>query len=219
VTGGGTGLTFAAPTAPKGELALAPDGTLGLSQRVVPLDIVIDKSVPWQIVGDYDRFELETPGPGLASTGALTDWFAPSSYVDLRPRERLSAPSFEQLESGLVFSGGAATAGPVRAVTLEYEQILRDPGLGEDGVGLGRLDLGADPRARTLAGIDTTRGAATFSIAVDATGTRVVPARYVAADRLTGATLARGKSWTAARQSPDGRRSSTTIVPSWEGAA
>jgi hypothetical protein len=119
------------------------------------------------------------------------------------------------MESGLAFGGDDATAGPSRVVTLEYEQILRDPGLEEDRVELPQIDLHEDPRAATLAGIGPRRTRAPYPITGPAPVT-VEPVRYVAAGRHSGTVLAEQRGWTAARQSQAGRRPGVTVAPSWE---
>ena len=96
--GGGKNVIFLTDETPTDELVVTPDGTLGISQRVVPLGIIIDKSVPWQIEGGYNKFDLEADESGMTETGSLTDWFVVSSYQDLKSNEQLSAPSFEPLK-------------------------------------------------------------------------------------------------------------------------
>jgi hypothetical protein len=213
---GGAGVVVAAGDPGNDALVVSPDGTLGVSQRIVPLGLSIDRGEPWAIEGGYDRFDLEPAASGMTSSGSLTDWFAPAAYVDLGPRERLSAPSFERLKSGIEFGGGAPTAGPARTVTLEYEQILRDPGLKEDAVALPAFDLRADPRGGAIAGAARGRAPKGFAIAPAATPIAVVPPRYVAVDRLTAAGHEVARSWTACRLSRAGRRQATAIVPGWE---
>jgi hypothetical protein len=213
-SGGGAGVVLAdAATGPV--LAVAPDSTLGVSQRIAPLEITIDKSVPWQIVGGYDRFDIEATGE-LKSTGALTDWFAPASYADLGPRERLAAPSFERLKSGIEFGGGAAAAGPHRVATLAFEQLLRDPTLRQERVKLDEHNPATDRREKVRDVLATARATASFTIVPDDAPVSVVPTRYVAMHSLTGAELVATRSWTASRLSRPGRRATSAIVPSWE---
>jgi uncharacterized protein DUF6603 len=218
-SGGGSGVVLAADAeADDHTAAVAPDGLLGVSQRVVPLAIQIDKSVSSQIVGDYDWFDLEADGAGMASTGTISDWFAPASYTDLTSRERLTAPSFERLKSGIEFGGADATAGPAREVTLKYEQILRDPELERDHVALPPIDLERDSRLAVMVAAPRALLETGFAIAEPEVALKVRPPKYVAADRLTGAVLERG-SWSETRLSVAGRDPATTIAPSWEVSA
>jgi hypothetical protein len=213
---GGSGVMLSSDEAAEGELVLAPDGRLGVSQRVVPLGLQIDRADPFEILGGYHTFDIVPAASGMASTGSLTDWFAPSSYVALGPREKLSAPSFESLKSGIEFGGGTPSAGPARAVTLEYEQILRDPELRAGDETLDRMDLQADPRFGIISTAAVAHGHTGFSIAAADTPVAVRAPRFVAADRFTGAERAGTGTWTGARLTTAGRDPGVTIVPSWE---
>lgn len=213
--GGGLGVRFAADEPQPDELVVAPDGTLGVAQRVVPLGITIDRGEPWQIEGGYSWFDLEAVEPGLAISDELSDWFALSAYKDPSPSEQLSAPSFEQLKSGLTFGGGP-TAGVARVGTLDYERKLRDPELGAATVDLPAPRPGAAPHLVSLTGIAALQLAAGYTIAADAALPAVALARFVPVDRLSGAALGPGQSWAASRLSPAGRRARSAVVPSWE---
>ena len=195
------------------ELAVLPDGTLAVSQRAVPLDIHIDKAGDAP-VGDHDLFSVEPAAGSMASTGSVHDWFAPGYYFELGAGEQLSAPSFEKLEAGIEFGGGDPLAGPGRAGTLEFEEIVRDPELD-----LPDLDNGAtEPRPELLVAI---AGAARlgFQVADDPDRVSLAPSSYAVVNRNTGLVQARMGTWSAAHQSEAGRRTATTVVPSWEAPA
>lgn len=210
VAGVSPGVACASP--PVGQLAVPPDGALAVSQRAVPLDIHIDKAGDAP-AGAHDRFTLE-PGTGsLTVTGTVTDWFAPGYFFQLGPDEQLSAPSFERLESGIQFGGGDPVAGPGRTGTLDFEQILRDPEVGQPGQHSGPADLGLRPELLVpMAGAEASPG---FRIAADPDRVSLAPASYTVTDRA-GAVLARAGTWSAAHQSAACLRQETTVVPSWE---
>ncbi len=214
-SGGGSGVVFAAGDPLDSELVVTPDGTLGVSQRVVPLGINIDKSDPWQIVGGYDHFDLEALEPGLASTGSLSDWFVVSSYQDLSAKEKLSAPSFEKLKSGIEFGGGEATAGKSRLGTLDYEQIVRDPELTEVEVQT-TYNLGADLRADSLGDVISGQSTNGYGIAAEDTPIVVEKAGYAVKDAYSGMVLRKTNHWSASRSSVAGRKPGTVVVPGWE---
>jgi hypothetical protein len=219
-SGGGHDVVFAGEELSGDELVVTPDGTLGVSQRVVPLGLTIDKGEPWQIVGGYDRFDLEADVPGLAGTGSLMEWFVVSSYKALSPRERLSAPSFDLLKAGIEFGGGEPTAGDARTGTLEYEQILRDPELDDSTVQLPRFNLSVDPRAQTLGTVAFSKTIESYTIADDdSPPIELASAGFAVTDRLTGAVLAERPTWTECRSSSAGRKEKAAIVPAWEVAA
>ncbi len=228
--GGGAGVVLSDGGTAAGELVVAPDGGVGVTQRVVPLALTIDRAPPHTIAGGYDWFDLEVPAESLAASGEMTDWFAPSSYVDLSPSEYLAAPSFERLRSGLEVGGGDPSAGTARAFTLAYEEIIRDPGVGDDRGDL-VFDYAIDGRAGEILGAAMAGGissrlaggtlaAAAGGYAVDAAdaGTTVLLQKpgFVARDRLTGAVLAEGASWAGARTSVAGRDAGSVVAPAWE---
>lgn len=214
--GGGQGVRFAAGEPQPGELVVAPDGTLGVSQRVVPLGVTIDRGEPWQIEGGYTWFDLEAVAPGLATSGELSDWFALSAYSDPSPQEQLSAPSFDRLKSGLAFGDGGPTAGTARLGTLDHEHKLRDPELAAATVDLPAPGPSATPLLGALTPVATSRPVAVYTLAADATLVTVAPARFVPVDRLTGAATGPRQSWAASRLSPAGRKVQNVVVPSWE---
>ena len=192
-------------------LATTPDGTVGVAQRLVPLGVAIDRFGE-ERAGDYDLFTLEV-GEGMASSGELTDWFAPAQLFDLAPAEALSAPSFELLPAGLAFGAGDPTAGPARAATLEFEQVVRDPELDEDGTRLPVLVASGALLAASASGIPD-RG---FAVSGDG-GLAPVDPRFRVTDRDTGAERLTAPSWSACHQSSAGRRPDSALSPAWEAA-
>lgn len=213
-SGGGKNVTLSAQEPQPGKLVVAPDGLLGVSQRVIPLDITIDKAVPWQIKDGYNRFDLKEGENGIESSGTLTEWFAVSSYMDLAPRERLSAPSFEQQKAGITF-GGKSTAGAPRKGTLDYEQILRDPELKEEAQKLQDFNIRTDLKAEKLAGMATAATQTGYTIAKENNPIQVHSAGYAVANRDTGNVIRRESSWMAG-QNISRLRKNATVVPEWE---
>jgi hypothetical protein len=197
------------------ELVVLPDGVVSVAQQVVPLGIRVDKAGDAPI-GAFDTFSIEPGVASLTRSGTVRDWFAPGFYFELAAGERLSLPSFEQLQSGVEFGGGAAVAGTARPVTLEFEQILRDPEVGDDRVDLGVVDLSTDVRAGALAMAAGGARAGGFTIAPDPDAVTIEGSAFAVVHRDTGAVQARAGTWSAAHQSDAGRRAATVVVPSWE---
>jgi hypothetical protein len=205
-TGGGVVL---APWADTTELVVTPDGTVSVSQRAVPLELRLEKAGDCP-VGAYHTFELEPTAPGQP----VEDWFATGQFFELTPTEQLSAPSFDRLPSGVAFGGGDPVAGPDRAGTLDFEQILLDPELDPQSTVLPAYSLIAETRPALLAGVPTTSAGA---IAVaGASPVRLQPTDVRVSDRRTGQVLTRTTSWSAAHQSEAGRSVGTAIAPGWE---
>jgi hypothetical protein len=116
---------------PGSTLILDPLGRLAVKQQVAPLnggrDIEIYGGAP--VIGDR-RFTLAASlnGQSLQSTQTLRDAFAPAQFFEMSDDEKLAAPSFEQMDAGLVFGSDALAfdATQLVAAPLEYEAIVID---------------------------------------------------------------------------------------------
>ncbi|MFD1687025.1 DUF6603 domain-containing protein [Halobellus litoreus] len=131
-----------------GEVLAHPLGTLSVRQRVVPLDIAIDRygsAAPLR----YDTFGItdvsiegssqtqpgtaEQPRPPAGE--AIREQFAPAQYFDLTDDEKLSRPGFERLPAGrrigndLLAYGGESDPSLITTTTLEYETDVDDASL------------------------------------------------------------------------------------------
>jgi hypothetical protein len=209
------GVVVSGEPPPEDELVVLPDGILAVSQRAVPLGIELDKAGDAPL-GAHDTFEVEPATGSLTSTGTVHDWFAPGYYFELAAGERLSSPSFERLESGIEFGGGEVIAGDPKPGTLDFEEILRDPELDEESVPLDVKHLDQDGRLElltTMAGGGATGG---YQIAADPDPVTLAASAFAVTHRNTGDVVFRAGGWSAAHQSDAGRRTATTVVPSWE---
>jgi hypothetical protein len=102
-------------------IPLHPLGTLSVSQTVVPLDLDIAKfgnAAP----ADATRFSIASVlvDDRPAAFDRITDFFAPSQFLDLSDDEKLAAPSFEPMTSGI----RVGAAGSV--FTSKDEDIVED---------------------------------------------------------------------------------------------
>ena len=127
-------------------LWLAPDGALELRQRVLPLNQTIEVFGAYVPDGE-SRFNVEAAGLSTgveADVKSIEDWFAPAQFVAMGPNERLSAPSFEEMDAGVSFSASGFAAPQVLAdltsVDLEYEELV----LEDDTRKSGRRALSAE---------------------------------------------------------------------------
>jgi hypothetical protein len=93
-------------TPPEGELFLAPFGVLSVSQKVAPLQVTIDKFGN-QTPSTDKTFAITWAG---GPTDDANEEFAIANFVTMSDSERLSRKSFEQMQSGLRFSAGDASA-------------------------------------------------------------------------------------------------------------
>jgi hypothetical protein len=112
-------------------LVLDPLGRLAVKQQVVPLnggrDIDLYGGAP--VIGPR-RFQLAATlnGQPLQTTETLRDQFAPAQLFSMSDDEKIAAPSFEQMDAGLVFGSDAVSfdATQLIAAPLEYEAIVID---------------------------------------------------------------------------------------------
>jgi len=87
-------------------LTLHPIGTLQVSQRLIPLDLQIDK-VGSQKPSDANRFALTVSGSSLTKVADLYEPFAPSQFQNFDDAAKLSQPAFVPHDSGVELAGGA----------------------------------------------------------------------------------------------------------------
>jgi hypothetical protein len=100
-----------------GSIVLQPFGVLSVSQKVVPLAYPLEKFGNKK--PDVDRFELTTALGGVSDE---REEFAVAQFKKLSDSDKLSAPSFERMKSGLKFSTGDATETGARVVVdVDYE--------------------------------------------------------------------------------------------------
>jgi hypothetical protein len=110
---------------PGGEaLVLHPSGTLEVSQKVVPLDLAIDRfgtqrpnhGTQFSISGVIVGTDPQTPQ-------TLREQFAPAQFFDLSDAEKLSRKSFESYDAGVRIGGNAPNADYVVPLDVVYEVI------------------------------------------------------------------------------------------------
>jgi hypothetical protein len=82
-----------------GELLVHLVGTLKVSQKVVPLNVRIDR-LGSQRPSDGQEFQITTVQPA-ANPLPVQESFAPAQFFDLTDEEKLTSASFKQFESGV----------------------------------------------------------------------------------------------------------------------
>ncbi|MFC0506524.1 DUF6603 domain-containing protein [Micromonospora costi] len=114
------------------ELLAHPLGGLAFRQRAVPFGVHLDKAGQAPLVNG-DRFDVTGLRVGADTTvkaDVLREHFAPAYFLDLTDDEKLSRPSFEEMEAGRRFADpkpaldGEADLLP--AATLGYETVIVD---------------------------------------------------------------------------------------------
>ncbi len=110
------------------DLVLHPVGTLQVSQRLVPLGLPLAK-VGNQKPSDIVKATVAVDSAGgLAVVGPMRERFAPAQFRDMDDAAKLSAPAFEQLESGVELGadGNPWKTGRAATRTVRYERIIVD---------------------------------------------------------------------------------------------
>lgn len=109
------------------DLVLHPLGTLRFSQRLLPLDLTLDK-LGNQRPSDARRFAISVASPQLEAKGDARERFALAQYQDMDDATKLSRPSFEQAKGGLELGSSGATlkADHMALRVVRYEEIIVD---------------------------------------------------------------------------------------------
>jgi len=87
-----------------------PFGILTFSQRIVPLNINIEKFGNQQ--PDTKFFAIKTSDEALATEEA-SESFAPANFFNLKDADKLSRPSFEPMSSGFRITGSSQLQAPL----------------------------------------------------------------------------------------------------------
>lgn len=111
------GVSVRTPAPAGGAIVVQPFGVLSISQKVTPLKLDLEKFGNKK--PDVSRFELTT---ALDDFTDEREEFAVANFRKLSDSDKLSAPSFEQMISGLTFSTGDATETGARVqAEVDYE--------------------------------------------------------------------------------------------------
>lgn len=103
---------------PGDTVLLHPFGVLSLSQKIVPLELPIDRFGSMKPVGDTTFTIMRATGPADAER----DEFAVAEFVSMSDSEKLARKSFERLKSGVRLSAGdGALAGSAVPKDVVYE--------------------------------------------------------------------------------------------------
>ena len=109
------------------ELVLHPVGTLRVSQKLVPLDLEVDK-LGSQAISDAKRFTIAVAAGGLDKVRDAEDQFAIAQFQSMDDASKLSRPAFQTQHSGVDLSVLGEQIRSSRAVkrTIRYEEIIID---------------------------------------------------------------------------------------------
>jgi len=125
----GTGPTVTLSTPPSGNqtLLVHPMGTLTVKENVVPLDLQIARygnAAP----SDGTEFSISSVQINAASESiqSIQDYFAPGEFLNLSDADKLSNPSFEMYDAGVIIGSAAALNGQTTTRVVSYDEIYID---------------------------------------------------------------------------------------------
>ena len=109
------------------QFVLHPVGTLQVSQRAVPLDLVLDK-VGNTKPADANHFSLRVTSADLVKTRDLQESFPPSQFKNYADSAKLSQPAYAPLDSGIELSaaGDAYASGAAITRIVRYDLTVID---------------------------------------------------------------------------------------------
>jgi len=109
------------------DLVLHPVGMLRISQRVVPLDLTLDKFGN-QKPTDANRFTLSVTSAGFTKTRDLQEPFAPAQFKNMGDAGKLSQPAYTPQDSGIELAAGGTTYASATAITriVGYDVTIID---------------------------------------------------------------------------------------------
>jgi hypothetical protein len=111
---------------PTGTILVHPLSRLTIQQKVVPLNLQIQKFGNQPISGGPQEFRVQHLFVGTydAPITPLRDHFAPAQFRTMTDDEKLSSPSFELLEAGVQTGPEGPNCGTAVTAALEYEEII-----------------------------------------------------------------------------------------------
>jgi hypothetical protein len=172
------------------QLILHPIGTLQISQRAVPLDLVLDK-VGNQKPTDTNRISVDVTSPGLTKAREHQEPFALGQFKNLDDAARLSQAAYTPEDSGIDLSAAGHSYASATAITriVRYDLTIVDTKLRRfttrfyvysgalfahflGGASVARSTLSAARKAQTRPYTETVHvGPETFAVALRATNT------------------------------------------------
>ncbi len=105
---------------PAGKAVVHPFGVLTFSERLVPLEVSIEK-FGVKKPKDANRFTI-APTDSAVRSEAVSELFALANFLNLKDNEKLARPSFETMRSGFRITGAGALQVPTMVnKSVDYE--------------------------------------------------------------------------------------------------
>jgi len=122
-----TAVTLAKPPASDNTLRVHPMGTLQVKETVVPLDLPITRygnATP----ADGTEFSISQvqTNTQIENTQNIRDYFAAGQFLTLSDADKLSRPSFEKFDAGVIIGSSAITQGQDSHRVVTYQERYID---------------------------------------------------------------------------------------------
>lgn len=117
-----------APAGPTSTIAVHPFAALVVRERAVPLGYRITQfgNIPLASAQQFDITRVRV-GTTVATTAPVSDAFAPGQFTRLSVDQRLSAPSFEAMRSGVRIADSEVRLGASARSTMDVDTEVVDP--------------------------------------------------------------------------------------------
>jgi len=107
-------------------MVLHPVGTLQVSQRLLPLDLKLDKAGN-QAPSDANRFSLSVASPSLVALRTLQEQFAVAQFENLSDAQKLSQAAYSPLDGGVELAAkGLYASGTAISDNVRYDLTIID---------------------------------------------------------------------------------------------
>ncbi|MBK8816030.1 MAG: hypothetical protein IPN42_11285 [Methylococcaceae bacterium] len=111
---------------PAGLMYIHPLSSLGVKQKVVPLNMEISRFGNAKPSDVNPRFSIDKAQIGnttieLNESHQIRDFFALAQFTEMSDSEKLEAPSFESLQAGVRFGSDMMTCGDAISTEIDYE--------------------------------------------------------------------------------------------------
>ena len=112
------------------ERVIHPDGKVDILQKIAPLDTEIEIFGSGQITGDK-TFEVESILIGnnqqeIEDNAYISEWFAPANFYEMDDAEKITSPSFQEMNGGVSVQFDEIQAGEAIDLKIKHEEICID---------------------------------------------------------------------------------------------
>lgn len=191
------------------EIGVHPYGRLSVRQQAVPIGIPITRVGQSHVLGDQVTVSL-APINGAPASVATNGQFASSQFMDLSDDQKISRPSFESYQDGIVFGSVATSTSADVPTAAAFETVF----IPEQSPRLRSFLLNAELFAHALELGSVARSGLHFATLNDGPDQRVTLAdasyRVVAGDTLAAATPQAYPSSAAAYAASEATRANAT---------